>query len=254
MRPRILITNDDGIYSPGIQALSEAISEIGEITIVAPNIEQSAKSHSITLSNPIKIRFIKLNNGINGWAVDGTPVDCTKIAIKSILNHKPDLIISGINQGANLGRNMIYSGTISAAYEGAILGIPSMAISLASYRIDNFIGSKFVAQKIARHLLKYGIPKGTMLNVNVPYTDLKNIRGNLITRQGNQYFIDDFEKRVDPRKQTYYWMKGKIVDHDSSLEYDGKAVAEGYVSITPINFNITNESYMNELNRQFLDE
>ena len=254
MRSKILIVNDDGIYSSGLQALADAMSKIGEITIVAPNKEQSAKSHSITLVKPIRIKPIKLKNGLEGWAVDGTPVDCAKVAIKEILKQKPDLIMSGINHGANLGRNLIYSGTISAAYEGAILGIPSAAISLNSHKTSSFAGSQFVATTIAKHLLNYNPPKGTMLNVNVPNINKKDFKGFHVTKQGNQNFIDAFEKRVDPKGNVYFWIKGEIIDKDSSIDYDGKAVANGYVSITPIHFNITNESYINELKIKSINE
>ena len=253
MKPRILIVNDDGIYSPGIQALSDAMATIGEVTIVAPDKEQSAKSHSITLTNPIRVKSVKLNNGLEGWAVDGTPVDCTKIALQVLLNQKPDLIISGINQGANLGYNLVYSGTISAAHEGAILGIPSAAISLDTLKGKNFSGSKYVAITIAKHLLNHALPKGTMLNVNVPNIAKKDLKGFLITKQGNQIFKDNFEKRIDPRGHQYFWINGEMINHDSSIDYDGKAISSGYVSITPINYNITNEPFLNDLRLQFLD-
>ena len=254
MNPKILITNDDGIFSSGINALSDVMSEIGEVTIVAPNNEQSAKSHALTLQNPIKFKSVSLKNGFQGWSVQGTPVDCAKIALKSILNYKPDLIISGINQGANLGRNLIYSGTVSAAYEGAILGIPSVAISLDSFKNDNFKCSKFVARSIAKYVLKHNPPKGTMLNVNVPNIDIDSLKGYLITQQGNQYFVDDFEKRDNPRNETYYWMKGRIIDEDSSIDFDGRAISEGYVSITPIHFNLTNSSYLDELKLDWTED
>ena len=254
MNPKILITNDDGIFSSGINALSDVMSEIGEVTIVAPNNEQSAKSHALTLQNPIKFKSVSLKNGFQGWSVQGTPVDCAKIALKSILNYKPDLIISGINQGANLGRNLIYSGTVSAAYEGAILGIPSVAISLDSFKNNNFKCSKFVARSIAKYVLKHNPPKGTMLNVNVPNIDIDSLKGYLITQQGNQYFVDDFEKRDNPRNEAYYWMKGRIIDKDSSIDFDGRAISEGYVSITPIHFNLTNSSYLDELKLDWTED
>ncbi len=253
MNPKILITNDDGIFSSGINALSDVMSEIGDVTIVAPNNEQSAKSHALTLQNPIKIEAVSLRNGFQGWSVQGTPVDCVKLALKSLLHHKPNLIISGINQGANLGRNLIYSGTVSAAYEGAILGIPSLAISLDSFKNNNFKCSKFVAKSIAKYVLKHIPPKGTMLNVNVPNIDIDSLKGYLITRQGNQYFLDDFEKRDNPRNETYYWITGKKIDEDSSIDFDGRAVSEGYVSITPIHFDLTNTSYLNELKTGWTD-
>ena len=253
-RPRILITNDDGIFSPGIHALWEAMVELGDPTVVAPNMEQSAVGHAITLTDPLRVDPVKRSGDFEGWSVTGTPADCAKIAIKSILDEKPDLLISGINLGANVGTNIIYSGTVSAATEGTILGIPSIAISLGSYKTDDWRGAKAAAVDLTRHVLEHGVPKGTLLNVNVPYCDPEEIKGIQVTRQGNQYFKDEFEERTDPRRRTYYWMKGQIIDKDKSMEFDGKAVSEKYVSVTPIHFSVTNESYLKELTRQFSDE
>ena len=163
-------------------------------------------------------------------------------------------MISGINLGANVGTNIIYSGTVSAATEGTMLGIPSIAISLGSYKTDDWRGAKAAAVDLTRHVLEHGVPKGTLLNVNVPYCDPEEIKGIQVTRQGNQYFKDEFEERTDPRRRTYYWMKGQIIDKDESMEFDGKAVAEKYVSVTPIHFSVTNESYLKELTSQFSDE
>ena len=253
-RPRILITNDDGIFAPGIHALWEAMVELGDPTVVAPNMEQSAVGHAITLTDPLRVDPVKRSGGFEGWSVTGTPADCAKIAIKSILDEKPDLLISGINLGANVGTNIIYSGTVSAATEGTMLGIPSIAISLGSYKTDDWRGAKAAAVDLTRHVLEHGVPKGTLLNVNVPYCDPEEIKGIQVTRQGNQYFKDEFEERTDPRRRTYYWMKGQIIDKDESMEFDGKAVAEKYVSVTPIHFSVTNESYLKELTSQFSDE
>ena len=251
---RILITNDDGIYAPGIYALWEAMCSIGDPIVIAPETEQSAVGHAITISDPLRVVSVQRSGGFKGLAVTGTPSDCVKIAIKSILDKKPAILISGINQGANVGKNIIYSGTVSAATEGTILGIPSIAISLESYRSDDWRGAKKTAVDLACYVLQYGVPKGTLLNVNVPYCDPNEIKGIKITRQGNQYFKDAFDERTDPRGRTYYWMKGKIIDEDKSLDFDGKAVAEKYVSVTPIHFNVTNESYIEKLKNQFTDE
>lgn len=253
-QPKILISNDDGIFAPGIYALWEAMREIGDTIIVAPDTEKSAVGHAITLTDPLRVVPVHRSGGFEGLAVSGTPSDCTKIAIKSIMDEKPDLLISGINSGANIGTNLIYSGTISAATEGTMLGIPSIAISLDSYRSDNYSVSRKTAIDIATNVLSKGIPHGTLLNVNVPYCDPHEIRGMKVTRQGNQYFKDEFEKRTDPRGRTYYWMKGLVVDKDEELEFDGKAVRENYISITPIQFNMTHESYMDELRERFENE
>ena len=254
MKPEILIVNDDGIYSPGIQALADAMVKVGKVTIVAPDKEQSGKSHSLTLNDPIRLKSVNLKKKLKGWAVTGTPVDCAKIAIKNLFNKKPDLVLSGINLGANLGTNLIYSGTISAAYEGAILGISSAAISLDSFKGKKFEVAKYVATIIANHLLKHRLPKGTMLNVNVPDIGKKELKGFRVTKQGNQSFIDTYEERIDPRGDSYFWIKGEMINDNSSIEYDGEAVASGYVSITPIQFKITNELYINELKKKILYE
>lgn len=254
MKPEILIVNDDGIYSPGIQALADAIVNVGNITIIAPDKEQSGKSHSLTLNDPIRLKSVNLKNGLKGWGVTGTPVDCAKVAIKNLLNKKPDLVLSGINLGANLGNNLIYSGTVSAAYEGTILDIPSAAISLDSFEGKNFEVAKYAATTIANYLLKHKLPKGTLLNINVPNIGKKDLKGFLITKQGNQSFEDTYEKRTDPRGNLYFWIKGEMINDDSCVEYDGKAVACGYISITPIQFRLTNEPYINQLKKKILYE
>tara|TARA_Y100000768_G_scaffold374656_1_gene344584 strand:+ start:243 stop:1007 length:765 start_codon:yes stop_codon:yes gene_type:complete len=254
MKPEILIVNDDGIYSPGIQALADAMVKVGNVTIIAPDIEQSGKSHSLTLNDPIRLKSVNLKNRLKGWSVNGTPVDCAKVAIKNLFNKKPDLVFSGINLGANLGKNLIYSGTVSAAYEGTILGIPSVAISLDSFNGKNFGVAKYVATIIANHLLKHKLPKGTMLNINVPNIVKKDLKGILITKQGNQSFLDTYEKRIDPRGNSYFWIKGEIINDDPCVEYDGQAVASGYISITPIQFTLTNELYIKQLKKKILHE
>lgn len=254
MKPNILVVNDDGIFSPGIQALAEAISSIGSVTIVGPNKEQSAKSHSITLDDPVRMKSVDLKRGFKGWSVQGSPVDCTKIAIKNLFKNKPDLVISGINLGANLGKNLIYSGTIAAAYEGTILGISSAAISLDSSNAKEFRVVKDISTLIATNLLKHKLPKGIMLNINVPAIQKRKIKGMRVTKQGESSFIDSFERRTDPRGKSYFWIKGVIRNRESSIEFDSGAVANGYVSVTPIDFNLTNEEYINELNLKSLYE
>ncbi|MEE3188472.1 MAG: 5'/3'-nucleotidase SurE [Candidatus Neomarinimicrobiota bacterium] len=250
-KPKILITNDDGIFAPGIYALWEAMQEVGQTTVVAPDTEQSAVGHAITLSDPLRVEGIHRTGGFEGFAVSGTPADCAKIAIRSLMDKKPDVLISGINRGANLGNNIIYSGTVSAATEGTMLGIPSVAISINSFNSDEFRGAKETAIKVVHYLINNTLPSGTLLNVNVPYCPPEEIKGIKVTRQGNQYFQDDFDQRKDPRGRTYYWMKGKIVDDDQELYYDSKAVCDGYVSITPIHFQMTNESYFTKLEEIF---
>ena len=247
-KPSILISNDDGIFAPGIYALWEAMSEIGDTIVVAPNTEKSAVGHAITISDPIRIEEVKRSNGFKGFSVNGTPADSVKIAVKSIMENKPDIIISGINAGANVGQSLLYSGTISAASEGSLLGIPSIAISLDALRDMDFSTSKVVAKKIVNKVLEYGLPNETLLNVNIPKDTEGGIKGYQITYQGAIYFKDDFEKREDPRGRIYYWMTGDVKDTDTKLESDGVAIKEGYVSITPLQLQMTNFDFIEKLN------
>ena len=252
--PKILITNDDGISSDGILALWQALSTIGETLVVAPNQERSASSHSITLNDPIRTQHIEIKKGFNGWSVNGTPADCVKIAVRTISDNLPDLVVSGINHGSNLGKNVLYSGTVSAAAEGTMLGIPSIAISLASNKADDFNLSKRTAVEMAKFALERKLPQGTFLNVNIPSCRTNEVKGKKITKQGNQFFDDYYEERLDPRKRSYYWIKGDIVDPDTTYEYDGKAVEDNYISITPMQLTLTNEKYISKIKNYFLDE
>ena len=252
--PKILITNDDGIFSDGILALWQALSTIGETLVVAPNQERSASSHSITLNDPIRTQHIEIKKGFNGWSVNGTPADCVKIAVRTLSDNLPDLVVSGINHGSNLGKNVLYSGTVSAAAEGTMLGIPSIAISLASNKADDFNLSKRTAAEMAKFALERKLPQGTFLNVNIPSCRINEVKGKKITKQGNQFFDDYYEGRLDPRKRSYYWIKGDIVDPDTTYEYDGKAVEDNYISITPMQLTLTNEKYISKIKNYFLDE
>lgn len=247
--PKILVTNDDGIYASGIKALWNAMSEIGNVTVIAPNREQSAVGHAITVSDPLRVKEVKRSDGFSGFAVDGTPSDCIKIGIQALLIEKPDVVVSGINHGSNTGNNIIYSGTISAATEGTMMDIPSVAISLNSFEDRNFQGAQTVAKTVVLKVLEKGLSKKTLLNVNVPAIPENEIKGYIITQQGNAAFKDSFEKREDPRGNTYYWMTGKMINPDIELDNDQKAISEGYVSITPIHYRLTNHNFLDELKR-----
>ena len=227
---KILVTNDDGIYSSGIFALWDVAKEFGEVNVIAPINEKSAVGHGITISNPIYVKEIEREDGFKGFAVSGTPADCVRIGIKSLLSFRPDLILSGINIGSNLGNNIIYSGTVAAAIEGATLDIPSIAISVDSFRPRNFSTSKIVVRKVINFIENNTIPPGTILNVNIPDCEPSDLKGYKVTSQGHQYFNDNFEKRADPRGRDYYWMTGEIIDNDKELRYDGFAVSNGYAS------------------------
>lgn len=244
MKPRILISNDDGIYAPGIMALYEALKGLGEIFVVAPESERSAMGHAITLADPIKIKKIQRTGAFEGYAVVGTPADCVKLAVNCLLDQKPDLVVSGINIGPNAGISVIYSGTVSAATEGTILGIPSIAVSLASYTNPLWETAGFVARRMAQEVLKRGLPEDTLLNVNVPNIPKEDLKGFAVTRMGRSRFVEVFHPRTTPRGDTYYWMDGELRMLGDASGTDFEALDNGYVSLTPIWFDLTNQSAM----------
>jgi len=246
-KPKILLTNDDGINAPGIHALAEILAEEAEIYVVAPISEMSAMGHAITISDPLKVTEIFKNETHFGWGIGGTPADCVKLAINGELVPEPDLVISGINQGANVGVDIIYSGTVSAAYEGTILGIPAMAISLNSFVQKEFSAAARVAQIMTRRILEEGLPKGTLLNVNVPEGDFESFNDFCVTKQGSGTYQEKLERREDPRKRIYYWLSGTRVYKDSDPGLDENAVRRGCVSITPLHYELTNQKYLDSL-------
>ena len=225
--------------------------EFGDVTVVAPNSEKSAVGHGITISRPIYIKKITRKNLFNGYAVSGTPADCVKIAIKNIMSSPPELILSGINIGSNLGNNIIYSGTVSAAIEGSFLGIPSFAISLDTFNPISFISSKSIIRRIINKIELSKIPLGSILNINIPNCNIDEVKGIRITKQGNQYFKDSFEECFNPKGVPYYWMKGEMIDKDRSLELDGYAVKNNYISITPLSFKMTDYPFFDELKKAY---
>ncbi|KAA3663256.1 MAG: 5'/3'-nucleotidase SurE [Calditrichaeota bacterium] len=248
MKPYVLLTNDDGIFAPGLYELSLAIKEIADVVIVAPDSERSAAGHAITIADPLRVFDFEKNGEFFGYAVNGTPADCVKIAYYAILNRKPDAVISGINLGSNSGINVIYSGTVSAATEGNILGIPSFAVSLATYTDPNFKIAAAFAKKLLPHMLENKLPVGTCLNVNVPnVADDKEINGVKITRQGRSEYEDHYDKRTDPRNHVYYWLTGSKVDVEKEPEVDDVAIAQKYISITPLHYDLTNYNFLNDL-------
>ena len=241
-KPLILISNDDGIDADGIKALTKAIKKFAEVVVVAPHTQQSAVGHSITMADPIRAKKTLMFGDFYGYAVTGTPADSVKIGVHTLLkNRKIDLLISGINQGANTAINIIYSGTVSAATEGTILGIPSIAVSLTSYTYPDFSVAAKYSAKLAKIVLKNGLPKGTLLNVNVPA--IKKVKGALLTKQGKSSWNDTYEIRHDPANRQYYWLTGSMHKTDKSREYDVKAVDDGYISVTPIHYDLTDYSF-----------
>ncbi len=235
---RLLLTNDDGIYAPGICALYDALIEEHEVIVVAPEAERSAVGHAITLSDPLRVKKIKAGRQFLGFAINGTPADCVKIAIHELIGRDIDMVISGINRGANVGINVLYSGTVSAATEGAILGYKALAFSLNSYKDPDFcFASNFASQFI--NSLKDMDINGICLNINIPDLPPHKIRGIKITRQNIRPFIEKFEKRVDPHGNVYYWQTGEIIREDEPEDVDTRALREGYISITPIHHDLT---------------
>lgn len=248
-KPRILITNDDGIEANGIYALALELRKIGDIIVVAPDRQQSAVGHALTVNAPVRVTPFHRNGVLFGYAVTGTPADCVKLAVRKLLDHPPDLIISGINHGANTAVNILYSGTVSAATEGMLFGIPSAAISVDTLdeQFDCSCAAYF-ARIIANFLLTHPLPAGTFLNVNVPALPMEQIKGIRFTRQGTAYWIDDYEELTDPHGQKLFWIKGKyIVPEDDPPDTDDAALQAGYVSVTPIRYQLTDEDLLKTL-------
>ncbi|MCP4649450.1 MAG: 5'/3'-nucleotidase SurE [PVC group bacterium] len=244
---KILLTNDDGIYAEGLYALYKKLSKNFDVTVCAPEVEQSAIGHAITMRRPLRVQKANGNAKLSGYAVNGTPADCVKIAVRTLLKKKPDLVISGINHGPNLGADVLYSGTVSAAAEGAILGIPSIAVSLATYQNHDFRGASEIMLKLAKLVQKTGLPNGMLLNVNVPAVPMSKIRGILATKQGRSLYQENFVKRTDPRGRMYYWLTGKVKWLKKPKDSDIKAIEEKYVSVTPLQFDLTAYDFMPKL-------
>ena len=246
----ILVCNDDGIFSDGIGTLVKELQTIADVTVVAPETQQSAVGHAITVHRPLRVREIKKEEFFFGYAVDGTPADCVKLAIRHLLPKKPDMVISGINHGSNTAISVLYSGTVSAATEGTILGIPSFAVSLTSFEsnVDFSFAAKF-SRTLALKILEKNLPNGTLLNVNIPPLPENEIRGIVITRQGKSVWDDEFEARRDPGNRQYFWLKGELVELDQEDDIDQKAILDNKISITPIQFDLTNYAMIEELRK-----
>lgn len=253
---KILVSNDDGIHASGIRALIEKLSEEHEVYVVAPDRERSAAGHSLTLHTPLRVDEVEPKfNVVKSWMTTGTPGDCVKIALNAILekDELPDLIISGINHGPNLGADILYSGTVSAALEGAVLGYPSIAVSVSSAapELEDFY---FAAEFIVKFLPKIkeiDIPRKTILNINVPGIAEEDVAGVAITKLGTRMFTDEYEKRSDPRGKTYYWLAGELITKDEDSTTDITAIRNNKISITPVTFEITHKSIMPDLEEVF---
>jgi 5'-nucleotidase len=241
-RPLILVTNDDGISASGIRNLIRIMNDFGNVVVVAPDGPQSAMGHAITIDSVLRCDEIIVNKGSQKeYSCSGTPVDCVKLAINQLLETKPDLCVSGINHGSNSSINVIYSGTMSAAVEGALEGIPSIGFSLLDYSHDaDFSEAELYIRKVTQTVLEHGMDKGVCLNVNIPKViENKKIQGIKICRQARANWEEQFEKRVDPKGRAYYWLTGKFVNYDEGKDTDEWALANHYVSIVPVHFDIT---------------
>ena len=235
----VLISNDDGIDAPGILALVLEMKKIAIVTVVAPDRQQSAVGHAITMNYPLRAVPVRKNGEFFGYAVDGTPADAVKLGVRFLLKEKPDLLMSGINHGSNTAINILYSGTVSAATEGTILGIPSIAVSLTTHDQADFSYAAKFAARLAGRVVAEGLPQGTLLNVNVPAVPEEKISGVRVTRQGNSSWEDTFDVRRDPAGREYFWLTGSMAIRDTDPETDQIAVRENFISVTPIHYELT---------------
>ncbi|MBS1743377.1 MAG: 5'/3'-nucleotidase SurE [Bacteroidetes bacterium] len=252
-KPVILITNDDDITSKGIRSLVEAVSELGTVVVVAPDSPQSGMGHAITIGSPLRMNKMNLFGDVEAWQTSGTPVDCVKLAVDKILHRKPDLCLSGINHGANHSINVIYSGTMSAAMEASIEGIPSIGFSLLDYNYDaDFTASKQVVQKMVSALLKKKLDKHLLLNVNIPSLPPEKIKGIKICKQAYAKYEEDFSERLDPHGKKYYWLTGEFKNFDKGRDTDVWALEHGYVSVVPVQFDLTNYTLKKQLEKSNL--
>jgi len=255
-KPLILVVNDDGINAPGIRALISVMQDIGEVVVVAPDKPQSAMGHAITINNIMYLNKMSAEHAeVLEYSCSGTPVDCVKLAVNEILHRKPDLCVSGINHGSNSSINVIYSGTMSAAVEAGIEGIPAIGFSLLDYDWNaDFDSAKNFIKQITLETLKNGLPKGVVLNVNLPKLKEKDIKGIKICRQANALWMEKFDKRKTPQGKDYYWLTGEFVNNDHGQDTDEWALANGYVSVVPVQFDLTAYQAIGELNNWNLNQ
>tara|TARA_B100000927_G_scaffold97762_1_gene78985 strand:- start:20077 stop:20847 length:771 start_codon:yes stop_codon:yes gene_type:complete len=249
-KPLILVTNDDGITAPGLRSLIEVMNEIGEVVVVAPDSPQSGMGHAITINSTLYCDKIKVTDGPQlEYSCSGTPADCVKLAINELLDKKPDLCVSGINHGSNSSINVIYSGTMSAAIEAGIEGVPAIGFSLLDFKWNaNFKPLKEYIKKISLEALKKGIPKDVVLNVNFPLLKNGKIKGMKICRQARAYWVEEFDKRTNPMGREYYWLTGTFINEDKGEDTDEWALNKGYISIVPTQFDLTAHHSLQQLN------
>ncbi|WP_100614199.1 5'/3'-nucleotidase SurE [Confluentibacter citreus] len=255
-KPLILVTNDDGISAPGLRTLIKVMNMIGDVVVVAPDSPQSGMGHAITLDSMLYAERVTLDDGPQKeYSCSGTPADCVKLAIREILDRRPDLCVSGINHGSNSSINVIYSGTMSAAIEAGIEGIPAIGFSLLDYAWSaNFEACKNHVKTITKNALKHGLPKGVVLNVNIPNLPEKQIKGIKVCRQAKANWVEEFDKRKNPQGKDYYWLSGKFVNLDGGEDTDEWALENGYVSVVPIQFDLTAYHFIQNLNSWELND
>jgi len=249
-KPLILVTNDDGINAPGIRTLIYVMNAIGDVVVVAPDSPQSGMGHAITLNATLYSKDVQFNDGPQKeYSCSGTPADCVKLALRELLDRTPDLCVSGINHGSNSSINVIYSGTMSAAIEAGIEGVPAIGFSLLDYSWDaNFQHCKTFVRTITKKVLEHGLPKGVILNVNIPNMPEKKIKGIKVCRQAKANWIEKFDKRKTPQGRDYYWLTGEFVNLDGGEDTDEWALENGYVSLMPVQFDLTAHHFIKDLN------
>lgn len=252
-KPLILVSNDDGISSKGIRTLIEVMKELGEVIVVAPSGAQSGMGHAITIGNTLRLDETDIFEGITAYECSGTPADCVKLAKHFVLkDRKPDLVVSGINHGSNTAISVLYSGTMSAAIEGAIEGMPAIGFSLCDYSSDaDFSHTREYVKKISQAVLDKGLAKGVALNVNFPPKRYENIKGIKICRQANAKWQEEFEQRYDPNGRRYFWLAGNFVNHDKGEDNDEWAIANNYISVVPCQFDMTAHHAISLLNDEW---
>lgn len=255
-RPLILVTNDDGITAPGIRSLIEVVKPIGDVIVVAPDSPQSGMGHAITVNSTLYVEKISETDAeITEYSCSGTPADCVKLAVNEILDKRPDLCVSGINHGSNSSINVLYSGTMSAAIEAGVEGIPAIGFSLLDYSWNaNFEAAKYYAKRIIENALEEGIPEDVVLNVNVPNLDKNDIKGIKICRQARANWVEAFDKRQNPMGRDYYWLSGKFINLDKGEDTDIDALKSGYISVVPTQFDLTAHHCIQRLNSWNLND
>lgn len=260
---KLLISNDDGVFALGIRTLANTLVAAGhDVSVICPDRERSATGHGLTLHQPIRADRIEsiFHPDVRAWACSGTPSDCVKLALGALLDHSPDLVLSGINHGSNLGTDILYSGTVSAAMEGVIEGIPGIAFSLASFTVQKFQPAADFAVGLLAYLAKHPLPESMLLNVNIPAVEAREIAGVKLTRQGVRRYVDLFEKRIDPRGKVYYWLAGELMedvetegDRHNPMPTDVAMIRQNYITLTPLQYDLTYNQGLRNLHQLSLD-